>query len=102
MAGLYEFWRDPAIEGPEAWLTSVTIITTQATDRLGHIHDRMPMIVRPEAWQKWLDPRLDDPEAARELLTVTGADALEAYAVSTQVNTVANNTPELVEPLAES
>jgi putative SOS response-associated peptidase YedK len=102
MAGLYEFWRDPAVEGPEAWLTSVTIITTQATDKLGHIHDRMPMIIPPEAWADWLDPALEDPEAAHELLTVTAADALEAYSVSTQVNTVANNTPALVEPLAES
>jgi putative SOS response-associated peptidase YedK len=102
MAGLYEFWRDPAVEGPEAWLTSVTIITTQATDKLGHIHDRMPMIVQPEAWAKWLDPGLEDAQRAHDLLTVTSADALEAYAVSTEVNTVANNTPELVEPLAES
>ena len=102
MAGLYEFWRDPAVEGPEAWLTSVTIITTHATDKLGHIHDRMPMIVPPEAWATWLDPGLEDPQAAHDLLTVTQPEDLEAYAVSTQVNTVANNTHELVEPLAES
>jgi len=102
MAGLYEFWRDPAVEGPEGWLTSVTIITTQATDKLGHIHDRMPMIIPPDAWADWLDPALEDPQAAHDLLTVTSVDALEAYAVSTQVNTVANNSPELVEPLAES
>ncbi len=101
MAGLYEFWKDPTIEGPEAWLTSVTIITTRATDRLGHIHDRMPMIVPPTSWEAWLDPSSEDPLRACDLLTVT-ADDLEAYAVSTAVNTVANNTPDLVQPIAES
>lgn len=102
MAGLYEFWKDPSLDGPEAWLTSVVIITTRATDTLGHIHDRMPMVVPPEAWAKWLDPGLEDPQAARELLAVTQPDDLEAYAVSTQVNTVANNTPDLVLPIDES
>ncbi len=102
MAGLYEFWKDDTVEGPEAWLTSVTIITTRATDRLGHIHDRMPMVVPPTAWAQWLDPGLEDPELARDLLTVTQPDDLDAYAVSTAVNTVVNNTPDLVEPVAES
>ena len=102
MAGLYEFWKDDTGEGPEAWLTSVTIITTRATDKLGHIHDRMPMVVPPMAWALWLDPGLEDPELARDLLTVTQPDDLDAYAVSTAVNSVANNTPDLVEPLAES
>lgn len=102
MAGLYEFWKDDTVEGPEAWLTSVTIITTRATDRLGHIHDRMPMVVPPTAWAQWLDPGLEDPELARDLLTVTQPDDLDAYAVSTAVNTVANNTPDLIEPVAES
>ncbi len=101
MAGLYEFWRDPTLEGPEAWLTSCTIITTEATDRLGHIHDRMPMIVEPGAWDRWLDPGLDDPDEVQGLLT-TPADDLVAYAVSTRVGSVKNNGPELVEPLAES
>lgn len=99
MAGLYEFWKDPATE---EWLTSATIITTRATDRLGHIHDRMPMIVSPESWAAWLDPSLEDPQAARDLLQVTAADALEAYAVSTAVNAVANNTAALVDPIKES
>jgi putative SOS response-associated peptidase YedK len=102
MAGLYEFWKDPTVEGPSAWLTSVTIITTRATDRLGHIHDRMPMVIPPESWGAWLDTSVEDPQRARDLLTVTPADALEAYAVSTAVNTVANNTAELVVPMAES
>ena len=57
-AGLYELWRDPAVErdDPDAWLWTTTIITTSAPDELGHIHDRMPMIIDPAGWSDWLDP----------------------------------------------
>lgn len=95
MAGLYEFWRSPAGE----WLSTCTIITTAAADAVGHVHDRMPMTVRPDRWDAWLDPGLT--EGALDLLDVPGA-ALEAYAVSRLVSTVGNDGPELVEPLPES
>lgn len=103
MAGLYEIWRDPQKDKDDdsAWLRTCTVITTSATDALGHIHDRMPMVIKQEAYQSWLDPKLNDADAALELLAVTDADALEAYAVSTQVNSVRNDGPELLEPLAE-
>ncbi len=104
MAGIYEFWRDPA-KSPDdetAWLRTCSIITTQATDALGHIHDRMPMIIRKDAYADWLSPDLTDPDAALELLAVTDADLLEAHAVSTEVNSVRNNNPNLVRPLSES
>ncbi|QDP97131.1 SOS response-associated peptidase [Microlunatus elymi] len=101
MAGLYEIWRDPEKDRDDdsAWLRTCTVITTTATDAVGHIHDRMPMIVSPDRWDAWLDPKLTDPQAARQLLAVTEADQLEAYAVSTLVSNVANNGPELLEPL---
>jgi putative SOS response-associated peptidase YedK len=104
MAGLYEIWRNPEKDrdDPEAWLRTCTVITTQATDAAGHIHDRMPMVVPREAYAGWLDPKLTDPRAARELLAVTDAAALEAYAVSTLVNSVKNNDPSLTEPIGES
>jgi putative SOS response-associated peptidase YedK len=103
MAGLYEFWRDPAKDADDdsAWLRTCTVITTTATDSLGHIHDRMPMVVPADRWAGWLDPRLTDPEEARQLLTVTDADQLEAYAVSRLVSNVKNNGPELLTPLAD-
>ncbi|TDT33671.1 SOS response-associated peptidase [Naumannella halotolerans] len=99
MAGLYEFWRDPARdpEDPEAWVRSCTVITTDATDSVGHIHDRMPLTVPQENWTDWLDPELQDPSAVFELIGVS--DQLEAYPVSPAVGNVANNSPELVEPL---
>ena len=103
MAGIYEIWRDPTKDRDDdtAWLRTCSVITTQATDAAGHIHDRMPMVVRREAMDAWLDPTLTDPQAALDLLAVTEASLLEAYAVSTDVNNVKNNDPSLVEPLAD-
>ncbi len=103
MAGIYEIWRDPA-KDPEddgAWRRSCSVITTQATDAAGHIHERMPMVITRDAIDAWLDPALTDPQAALDLVGVTEAEGLTAYAVSTAVNSVQNNDPSLVEPLTE-
>lgn len=101
MAGIYEFWRNDAVgsDDPEAWVSSCSIITTSATDALGRIHDRMPMIIQREAWDAWLDPHRTDPEAARALLEVTEADQLQAYPVGQAVGNVRNNGPELIDPV---
>lgn len=93
MAGLYEFWRDP--DGD--WLATCTVITTTATDRLGVIHDRMPMSIAPQNREAWLDPDLRDPEAARALMGVD--EDLRGYRVSRAVNNVRNDGPDLIEPL---
>jgi putative SOS response-associated peptidase YedK len=102
MAGLYEIWRDPTKERDDdsAWLRTCTVITTQATDAVGHIHNRMPMVVRRDAVDAWLDPGLTDVGRVRELLAVTESELLEAYAVSTEVNSVQNNHPGLLEPIS--
>lgn len=101
MAGIYEFWRDDARPSgdPDAWLSTCSIITTTATDALGHLHDRMPMIVQRDAWADWLDPRRTDPAEALELLRVTDADLLAAHRVGAAVGNVRNNGPELVQPM---
>ncbi len=101
MAGLYEIWRDPTKdrEDDSAWLRTCTVITTEATDAVGHIHHRMPMVVRREAVDAWLDPDLTDAVRVRDLLAVTDAEMLEAYAVSTEVNSVDNNHPGLLDPI---
>lgn len=101
MAGLYEIWRDPTQDRDDesAWLRTCTVITTEATDAVGHIHDRMPMVIGKESVDAWLDPTQTDPDAALALLAVTDASALEVYAVSTLVNSVKNNAPALLEPL---
>ena len=101
MAGIYEIWRDPRKDPDDdsAWLRTCSVITTEATDAAGHIHDRMPMVITREAIDAWLDPTITDPKRALELLAVTEAAALEAYAVSTEVNSVENNSRSLVEPI---
>ena len=100
MAGLYEWWRDPtrADDDPAAWLLSCTIITTEATDEVGRIHDRMPMTIARTDWAAWLDPG-NGAEEAGHLLVPALDGALTAYPVSTLVNSVKNNGPELLEPI---
>ncbi|MFD1936219.1 MULTISPECIES: SOS response-associated peptidase [Nonomuraea] len=100
MAGLYEFWKDKtrADDDPLKWLVTCTVITTQAEDDLGHIHDRMPMMIERERWAEWLDPKLTDTEQASRLLVPADAGRLVAHPVSTDVNSVRNNGPHLIEP----
>lgn len=101
MAGLYEFWKDPALDGAASWLTTCTIITTQAADAVGHLHDRMPMTIARADWDSWLDPHLTDASDAKELLAVAEPAELDAYAVSTRVNAVRNDGPDLIEPITD-
>lgn len=100
MAGLYEFWKDPALGGDAPWLTTCTIITTQTTDALGHIHDRMPMTILPGDWGAWLDPRLTDADGVHALLHAPQGAEVESFKVAPLVNNVRNDGPELVQPCA--
>jgi putative SOS response-associated peptidase YedK len=101
MAGLYELWRDPtkADDDPARWRWTCTVITTDAPDDLGRIHDRMPLMLGREDYDAWLDPDNADKDALLGLLRPAVPGLLEAYPVSTLVSNVANNGPELVEPL---
>jgi putative SOS response-associated peptidase YedK len=103
MAGLYELWRDPAREDgdPLAWRMTTTVLTTTAEDAVGRIHDRMPLLVERARWHDWLDPDRDGSAGdLSELLVPAAPGRLDAHPVSTAVNSVRNNGPELVEPLA--
>ncbi len=104
LAGLYEFWRDKdkPSDDPDAWLITFTIITTTATDDVGHIHDRMPMTIAKSDWEAWLDPRINDVDDIRRLMAPPPQGSLDIYAVTTAVNSVKNNGPELLEPLQEA
>jgi putative SOS response-associated peptidase YedK len=98
-AGLYELWRDAELpdDHERAWLWTATIITTSAPDELGKIHDRMPMVIAPDRWSDWLDPACDDPADLMALLAPAAAGGLTSYPVSTAVNSVRNNGPQLIE-----
>jgi putative SOS response-associated peptidase YedK len=101
MAGLYELWRDPtkAEDDPTRWLWTATVITTTATDDLGRIHDRMPLMLPRASYDAWLDPTPRPTAELLDLLEPAAPGRLEAYPVSTLVSNVANNGPQLLEPL---
>ena len=101
MAGLYEWWRDPSLErdDPSAWLLSATIITTNATDAVGRIHDRMPVVIDAKDWETWLDPAVNERDAIEKLMHPALATPLDAFPVSVRVNSVRNNGAELIDPL---
>jgi putative SOS response-associated peptidase YedK len=77
-------------------LRTCTIITTTAKETMAPIHDRMPVILPPAAWDTWLDPSYKDIEALRKLLVPAPAELLVARPVSTAVNSVCNDGPELI------
>jgi putative SOS response-associated peptidase YedK len=103
-AGLYELWRDGQVppDHEDAWLWTATIITTDATDEIGRIHDRTPMVIAPQGWGDWLDPANNDRElllATMQPATSSGAGGLTSHPVSTAVNSVRNNGPDLIAAL---
>jgi putative SOS response-associated peptidase YedK len=96
MAGLYEFWKD---READEWVVSFTILTTTAEDQLGHIHDRMPLFLEPDAYDAWLDPAPHATDELLGLLVPAAPGRLATWPVSTEVNNVRNNGPELIVPI---
>jgi len=92
-AGLWDRWRPP--EGDP--VVSCTIVTTQATEALRPIHERMPVILPPGARERWLDPEAGQEERIALLRPYAGAD-LATHAVTTLVNSPRNDTPECIAP----
>lgn len=99
-AGLYEFWPDPSLpeDDPGRWLLSCTVLTTTAHDTLGHVHDRAPVIIPSEMWADWLDPGTTDTADVQSLLDSVPEPVLTPRIVTSRVNSVRNNGPELLEP----
>ena len=92
-AGLWSVWRDP--DGNR--VPSCAIITTSANELLSPIHDRMPVVLPREMEDFWLDESIDDPGTLRSVLTPHAGDDMEAHEVSSLVNSVANDGPEVIE-----
>jgi putative SOS response-associated peptidase YedK len=88
-AGLRELWTDP--EGVA--IESCTIITTTPNDLIGRIHHRMPVVLSPGDYDRWLDPQLHDLERLLPLLVPSPAEEMIAYPVSLLVNNPANDSP---------
>ena len=91
-AGLWSVWRDP--DGNR--VPSCTIITTEANDLLRPIHDRMPVILPRDLENLWLDTSVEDFNPLGSILTPHPNDAMDAYEVSSLVNSAANDGPEVV------
>lgn len=100
IAGVYEFWRDPSMhpDDPAAWLASYAVLTTDADPGLDVIHDRMPLVLPRDRWAAWLDPSVRDPDTVRALIEPPVPGRFLATAVTSRVNSVSNNGPQLVEP----
>jgi putative SOS response-associated peptidase YedK len=94
LAGLWDQWLSPDGEVVE----SCTIVTTDANDLVRPLHDRMPVIVDPRDYDRWLDRRLHDPEQLQEILKPYPSAALTAYPVNSMVNDPRRDDPQCLEP----
>lgn len=97
-AGLMETFL--GADGSE--IDSGTILTTDANALLAPIHERMPVVIPPEDFERWLDCRRYEPREVADLLKPAQPDLFEAIPVSDKVNRVANTGPEIQEPVAEA
>jgi putative SOS response-associated peptidase YedK len=86
-AGLWEGWKDASGN----WIKTCSILTTTPNATTSAIHDRMPVILNPDSYDLWLDPGMKDVAEASELLKPCDAQQMRSYAVSTRVNSVAND-----------
>ena len=93
-AGLWETWSGPNGEEME----TAVIITTNANRELAHLHERMPVVVPPEAYDFWLDCDNVDATTAAALFVPAREGFFEAYEISPAVNRTANDGPELIAP----
>ena len=90
-AGLYEVWG----RGDDR-LYTCTVVTTPAVGVLEEIHTRMPLVLPPDRWAAWLDPSREDVAELSAPTPPEVVESLELRPVSTRVNNVANNGPELL------
>ncbi len=94
-AGLWDTWKNPSAEV----IHSCTIITTSVNELMAQIHNRMPVILPFEAEEIWLDSRVQNVKTLMSLLKPFPADSMEAYQVSSLVNSVKNDVPECILPI---
>ena len=96
--GFYE-WR--AIKGDPAsgdWIRTFVMITTDANELVAQIHNRMPLILTPHEYKRWLG---DDPDP-RDLLRPFPAEPMRMWPISTRVNKPENDEPSILEPIRVS
>ena len=94
LAGLWENWKDP---DSGEWVRTFTIITTDATELVAKLHDRMPVVIGPEDRERWLK----GPNPG-ELLKPYPAERMTMWPVSPKLNSPKNDSPDLLEPVEEA
>jgi putative SOS response-associated peptidase YedK len=100
LAGLWELWRpDTGADDPSTWIHSCTIVTTEANDLVAPIHDRMPVVLPPAAWDPWLDRSETDLDALGRFLVPAAAGLLVADRVGARVNDVRNKDAAVLTPV---
>ncbi|MCG6205516.1 SOS response-associated peptidase [Rhodopseudomonas sp. HC1] len=96
-AGVWETWVGP--NGEE--LDTLAIVTTAATGAMTELHDRVPVTIAPQDYARWLDSSETDVDAATVLLRPPPDGLFVWYPVSTAVNRVANDNPQLILPISD-
>jgi putative SOS response-associated peptidase YedK len=96
MAGLYEYWKMKSGK----MLESCAIVTTAANDFMKPIHERMPVILQPENEDRWLDTELQEVVEVAKLLEPMNSELMEAYEVSTYVNSPRNQDSNVIRPVS--
>lgn len=94
-AGLWDSWNSP--DG--SLVKSCTIITTEPNELVSIIHNRMPVILHPRDYAKWLDTSPQTPDQLKPLIKPFPTEEMTAYPVSTLVNKTENDTAQLVVPI---
>jgi putative SOS response-associated peptidase YedK len=93
-AGLWEYW-----EREEGAIASCTILTTTANDLLRSIHDRMPVILPPKVYDRWLDPTFQRSDVLQSMLQPYPAIKMAYYPVNSTVNSARKDDPSCILPL---
>jgi putative SOS response-associated peptidase YedK len=91
-AGVWDAWKD----GQGHWLQSFAIVTTEANEMMSRIHSRMPVILHPTDYDRWLD-RTETEQLPVDLLRPFDSDAMEMREANPKVNNARNNGPEMLE-----
>jgi len=96
-AGLWEHWES----SDGSAIDSCTIITTEANDLLRNLHDRMPVILHEQDYDRWLDPKRNNRDELQSLLVPYPDSEMSFFPVGTIVNNARNEMPDCVKPLKE-
>jgi putative SOS response-associated peptidase YedK len=94
---VWETWMGP--NGEE--IDTACIVTTAANRLLAPLHDRMPVVIAPQAFDLWLDCAKVDAESATALIAPAPENLFEAYEISTLVNRTANDSAAVIAPLGD-